>query len=125
MPPTDPRPEARYLTIGPLAMLRWAQTPSEVRVDAGDTGREHHSREPNDAVAAARALAPGIIEARSETKEQRRLPKSIITALVESQLCRLAVPSELDGLELRPCSGATGVRGACQSLGVCRLDRLE
>ena len=54
----------------------------------------------NDAVAGARALGPSIIEARSETEEHRCLPDPIITALVKSQLCCLAVPSEQDGLEL-------------------------
>lgn len=56
----------------------------------------------NEAVAAARALGPGLIEARSETEEQRCLPEPIIAALVESRLCRVAVPSEQGGLELDP-----------------------
>ncbi len=57
---------------------------------------------PIDAIAAARTLRPRIIELRSETEKQRQLPDTIVAALIESGICRIALPSELGGLELNP-----------------------
>ncbi|MFV1986804.1 MAG: acyl-CoA dehydrogenase family protein [Gemmatimonadota bacterium] len=57
---------------------------------------------PHEAVATAISLAPAIHEVRTETEAQRRLPESIVAALVESNLFRLALPSDLGGLELDP-----------------------
>lgn len=56
----------------------------------------------SDPLQAARALGPTIKEAREETESQRRVAEAIVRGLVDSQLCRLAVPSELGGLELDP-----------------------
>jgi len=57
---------------------------------------------PYDAVSLAVGLRPDIVAARAETEAQRQLPDSIVAALVETQLFRLAIPSDLDGLELDP-----------------------
>jgi indole-3-acetate monooxygenase len=57
---------------------------------------------PHYAVAAAAGLRPDIVAARAETEAQRKLPDPIVTTLVNSQLFRLAVPSDLGGLELDP-----------------------
>jgi indole-3-acetate monooxygenase len=57
---------------------------------------------PHYAITAAAGLRPDIVAARAETEAQRNLPDPIVTALVDSQLFRLAVPSDLGGLELDP-----------------------
>lgn len=62
-------------------------------------GERIHSQT-NAAVAAASALRPALLAARNETEDGRQLPDSIVASLVESQLYRLALPSELGGLEL-------------------------
>jgi alkylation response protein AidB-like acyl-CoA dehydrogenase len=54
------------------------------------------------AVAAAAGLRPDIVAARAETEAQRKLPDPIVTALVDAQLFRLALPLDLEGLELDP-----------------------
>jgi alkylation response protein AidB-like acyl-CoA dehydrogenase len=43
-----------------------------------------------------------IKKVRSETEEQRQLPQQIVDALVDAQFFRLAVTSELGGMELDP-----------------------
>jgi alkylation response protein AidB-like acyl-CoA dehydrogenase len=57
---------------------------------------------PHDKVAAAVALRSDIIAARTETEAERRLPEPIVDALIESQLFRLSIPSDLDAPELDP-----------------------
>lgn len=54
------------------------------------------------AVDAAAALAPLIRASRAETEASRQLPPTILDALIESGLCRLAIPESLGGLELDP-----------------------
>lgn len=56
----------------------------------------------NDKVAAAAALRGDIIAARAQTEAERKLPAGIVDALVESQLFRLSLPSDLDAPELDP-----------------------
>lgn len=56
----------------------------------------------HDAVDAAVRLRPQILAARAETEAMRELPGSIVTALVDAELFRLAIPAELGGLELKP-----------------------
>ena len=56
----------------------------------------------NDLVASAKALRSTIIESRDATEEQRCLAEPIVRRLIESRLCRLALPSDLDGLEADP-----------------------
>lgn len=56
----------------------------------------------HDRVAAAVALRGDIIAARAETEAGRSLPDRIVDALVESQLFRLSLPSDLDAPELDP-----------------------
>lgn len=58
----------------------------------------------HEMVAAATELRPDILAARRETEEQRRLTDPIVTALVERQLFRLALPSDVGGPELSPLS---------------------
>lgn len=57
---------------------------------------------PHDKVAAAGALRRDIIAARAQTEAERSLPAPIVDALVESQLFRLSLPSDLDAPELDP-----------------------
>jgi alkylation response protein AidB-like acyl-CoA dehydrogenase len=57
---------------------------------------------PSDPLAAARALRPTIQGARRETEEARRLPAQVVESLVETGLCRLAVPASLGGHEAEP-----------------------
>jgi alkylation response protein AidB-like acyl-CoA dehydrogenase len=55
-----------------------------------------------DPLGAARALRGTIQAARKETEDRRRLPNNIIAALLETGLCRLAVPASLGGYEAEP-----------------------
>lgn len=57
---------------------------------------------PHPAVEAARGLAPRIQDAREETESGRRLPDSLVDSLVESQLFRLLLPSDLGGADVDP-----------------------
>ena len=57
---------------------------------------------PNDPIGAAKGLRTIIMEARSETEANRCLAPSVTEALIETGLCRLAVPSELGGHEADP-----------------------
>jgi alkylation response protein AidB-like acyl-CoA dehydrogenase len=52
------------------------------------------------AVAAARALSPLIKSLRQQTEADRRPAPAIVTRLVDTRLCRMAIAKELDGLEL-------------------------
>jgi len=56
----------------------------------------------HDKVAAAIALRGDIIAARAQTEANRRLPEPVVDALVESQLFRLSLASDLDAPELDP-----------------------
>jgi len=51
---------------------------------------------------AARALRSTIQAARKETEEARRLAPSVVEGLIETGLCRLAVPASLGGHEAEP-----------------------
>ncbi len=54
----------------------------------------------NDALTAARALIPTILDLRHETEAQRRLPEAIVAGLRKARLCRTAIAAGLQGLEL-------------------------
>lgn len=56
----------------------------------------------NDPLQAARALRTTIQQARRETEESRRLAPQVVQGLIESGLCRLAVPASLGGHEAAP-----------------------
>ncbi len=56
----------------------------------------------HEKVAAAVALRAEIIAARAETEAERKLPDPIVDALIESQLFRLSLASDLDAPELDP-----------------------
>jgi indole-3-acetate monooxygenase len=55
-----------------------------------------------DPLAAARALRGTIREARKETEAKRSLTAPVVEGLVDSGLCRLAVPAKLGGHEAEP-----------------------
>ena len=55
-----------------------------------------------DPVNAARALRVTIQRARKETEEARRLAPQVVKGLIETGLCRLAVPANLGGHEAAP-----------------------
>jgi alkylation response protein AidB-like acyl-CoA dehydrogenase len=55
-----------------------------------------------DLVSRARELRPLIVSSRAKTEEQRQLPEPIVEALRDSGLCRMALPTELGGLEADP-----------------------
>lgn len=56
----------------------------------------------NDPIGAARDLQTIIRTARHESEATRRLSASIVDKLIETRLCRLAVPESLGGLEAEP-----------------------
>jgi indole-3-acetate monooxygenase len=56
----------------------------------------------HDAVDTAIRLRSQILAARAETEAIRELPGAVVSALVDAQLFRLAVPADLGGLELEP-----------------------
>lgn len=53
-------------------------------------------------ISAAKALRALIIETRKDTEAQRCLPDAVVKGLRQSRLCRLALPSEIGGLEADP-----------------------
>ena len=53
-------------------------------------------------LAKAKALRALVVETRKDTEAQRCLGEPIVKALRRSRLCRLALPSELGGLEVDP-----------------------
>jgi alkylation response protein AidB-like acyl-CoA dehydrogenase len=56
----------------------------------------------NDPLAKAQNLRDLILANRDETESQRRLAEPIVQALVESGLCRMALPAENGGLQTSP-----------------------
>jgi len=56
----------------------------------------------SDPLSAARALRVTIRNARQETEEARRLAPPVVKGLIETGLCRLAVPANLGGHEAEP-----------------------
>jgi alkylation response protein AidB-like acyl-CoA dehydrogenase len=56
----------------------------------------------DDPLSAARALRGTILNARQETEGARRLSPSTVAGLIETGLCRLAVPADLGGYEAEP-----------------------
>ena len=50
----------------------------------------------------ARSLAPALVKAADEIERNRKLPASIVSALIESGLFRLLQPRSLGGAELDP-----------------------
>src|SRR5262245_34516103 len=60
-----------------------------------------------DPVNAARALRVTIQRARKETEEARRLAPQVVKGLIETGLCRLAVPANLGGHEAAPVVALT------------------
>src|SRR4030095_4421383 len=56
----------------------------------------------SDPLGAARALRVTIQSARKETEETRRLAPQVVKGLIETGLCRLAVPASLGGHEAPP-----------------------
>lgn len=56
----------------------------------------------DSAVDAAAHLGPEIVELRQETERERRLPERVVEALVEAQLYRLSLPSDLGAPEAHP-----------------------
>ena len=48
----------------------------------------------------ARSLAPALVKAADEIERNRKLPASIVSALIESGLFRLLQPRSLGGAEL-------------------------
>ena len=56
----------------------------------------------HDPLPAARTLRSTILAARKETEEARRLAPPIVAGLIETGLCRLAVPASLGGYEAEP-----------------------
>jgi len=57
---------------------------------------------PRDPIEAARSLRATILDNRNETENSRRLAPKIVGALIETELCRLAVPASLGGYEAAP-----------------------
>lgn len=57
---------------------------------------------PHYAVTTATDLSPQINQLRTETEAQRQLPESIISALVDLNLFRQAITTDIGGLELEP-----------------------
>jgi len=55
-----------------------------------------------DPLSGARALRSTIQGARKETEEARRLAPRVVEGLLETGLCRLAVPASLGGHEAAP-----------------------
>ena len=55
-----------------------------------------------DPLQAARTLRSTILAARQETEEARRLAPSVVAGLIDTGLCRLAVPASLGGYEAEP-----------------------
>jgi alkylation response protein AidB-like acyl-CoA dehydrogenase len=55
-----------------------------------------------DPVRAARTLRATILAARQETETARRLAPSVVAGLIDTGLCRLAVPASLGGYEVEP-----------------------
>lgn len=53
-----------------------------------------------DAVTAAREMSPLIVRLRDQTEADRRIAEPIVERLRDTRLCRMAVVTELDGLEL-------------------------
>ena len=56
----------------------------------------------NDALATALGLRDVIKANREETETRRQLPKPIVEALINTKLCRMALPKALGGLETPP-----------------------
>jgi indole-3-acetate monooxygenase len=54
------------------------------------------------AVAAALDLGPMIRELRDTTETTRRLAPPIVARLIDTRLCRMAIPTDLDGLAVPP-----------------------
>jgi alkylation response protein AidB-like acyl-CoA dehydrogenase len=59
----------------------------------------------HDPLHAAQTLRPTILAARKETEEARRLAPSVVAGLIDTGLCRLAVPASLGGYEAAPVVG--------------------
>ena len=57
---------------------------------------------PHNPVAAARSLRTTILDNRGETENSRRLAPKIVEGLIETGLCRLAVPGSVGGFEAAP-----------------------
>ena len=55
----------------------------------------------NDALAAARTLAPTILSSRNETEAARRLAEPIVAGLRTARLCRMALTEDVAGLAMR------------------------
>ena len=55
-----------------------------------------------DPLQAAQDLRATILDARQETEEKRRLASSVVEGLIETGLCRLAVPADSGGHEAEP-----------------------
>jgi indole-3-acetate monooxygenase len=55
-----------------------------------------------DPLQAARALRSTIRATRQETGEARRLAPQLVAGLIDSSLCRLALPASLGGHEAEP-----------------------
>ncbi|MDX1567173.1 MAG: acyl-CoA dehydrogenase family protein [Longimicrobiales bacterium] len=55
-----------------------------------------------DVLTAATSLGEQIRDARDQTEELRQIPDSVVRALAEADLFRLAIPSEHDGPEVDP-----------------------
>ncbi|MBM4254969.1 MAG: hypothetical protein FJ147_03630 [Deltaproteobacteria bacterium] len=56
----------------------------------------------HDPLQAARTLRPTILAVRKETENTRRLAPSVVAGLIDTGLCRLAVPASLGGHEVDP-----------------------
>src|SRR5215471_15222247 len=56
----------------------------------------------SDPLQAARALRATIRAARQATEEARRLAPQVVAGLIDTGLCRLAVPASLGGHEAEP-----------------------
>jgi alkylation response protein AidB-like acyl-CoA dehydrogenase len=54
----------------------------------------------NDALAAARTLAPTILRSRNETEAARRLAEPIVAGLRNARLCRMALAEDVAGLAM-------------------------
>jgi indole-3-acetate monooxygenase len=65
-------------------------------------GMHASSPEPKRPFYAARELRSLIVSARDETENARKLAPKVVTALIDSNLFRLAVPRSEDGLEAAP-----------------------
>ncbi len=56
----------------------------------------------NDPLAAANVIKDLIAENRDETEAKRQLAEPIVEALIDTRLCRMALPVENGGLETSP-----------------------